>query len=689
MSINTHSFQLGNLEYVLETGKMARQADSAVKVTVGNTVILATLVYDKKNPDAKQDFFPLTVIYQERYSATGRFPGGFMKRETKPSDREVLISRLIDRPIRPLFHKNFTREVQIIITALSLDNSIESDIPAMIGAAACLALSGLPVHNTLAGVRVGLINDEFVVNPSAGDLKNSKLDLVVAGTKTAALMVESEAKELPEDKMLEAVFFGQEQLQVAIEAIEQFASKSEIKKLDWQPKEHNKDIVADITKKAAQDLQAAYSIVTKTERREAINKAREIALADVAEENLSEAQAVFASLEKKIVRQKVLSEKKRIDGRGTTDIRPIEVEVGVLPRTHGSALFTRGETQALVVATLGTEKDAQTIDNAFGEAKDQFLLHYNFPPFSVGEVGRLGPPKRRELGHGNLALRAIKPVMPSYSDFSYVIRLISEILESNGSSSMATVCGSSLALMDAGVPVKSPVAGIAMGLVKEENDFAILSDILGDEDHLGDMDFKVAGTSEGVTALQMDIKIEGITHEIMKVALEQAHAGRAHILGIMNKMIDKSRADISSYAPTITTIQIKPEKVREVIGKGGATIKSIIEATGVTMDITDDGTIKIASVEKEASDKAQQMIADIVAEPEIGKVYEGKVIKLMEFGAFVQFMPGQEGLVHISQICDKRVEKVSDELSEGQEVRIKVLEIDKQGRVRLTMKGIE
>jgi polyribonucleotide nucleotidyltransferase len=694
----TKTFQYGAHTVTLETGRVARQA-SSVLVNMDDTVVLVTVV-GVKDPGKSRDFFPLTVNYQERTYAAGGIPGGYFKREGRPSERETLTSRLIDRPIRPLFPEGFCQEVQIIATVMSLNPEVDPSIPALLGASAGLMLSGMPFQGPLAGARVAYINNQYVLNPTATQLKTSDLDLVVAGTHDAILMVESEAKMLPEAVMLGAVLFGHEHMQVAIKAIHELVDAAGgATTWDWQPAEANKaheQQVADLIKA---ELEQAYTIQEKARRYAAIDVIRERAIktlvTDVAatatETSITETDVVnaFEKLESQIVRSRVLANQPRIDGRDTKTIRPISIETSVLPRTHGSALFTRGETQAIVVATLGTGKDAQLIDALEGERKDTFMLHYNFPPYCVGEVGMVGSPKRREIGHGNLAKRAIVAVLPTQEEFGYVLRVVSEITESNGSSSMASVCGTSLALMDAGVPIKAPVAGIAMGLVKEGDKFAVLSDILGDEDHLGDMDFKVAGTEHGVTALQMDIKIAGITKEIMQIALEQAKEGRMHILGLMKQALGGAREDISAYAPRITTFNINPDKIRDVIGKGGVTIRDIIEKTGVTIDVTDDGVVKIAAVDGVAAAKARAMIDRIVADVEVGKIYEGPIVKIMDFGAFVNIMPGKEGLVHISQICNERVENVSDKLQEGQVVKVKVLEIDKQGRVRLSMKAVE
>ncbi|MGB0513518.1 MAG: polyribonucleotide nucleotidyltransferase [Wenzhouxiangellaceae bacterium] len=688
------SFQYGEHTVTLETGHLARQATGAVLVTMGDTVVLVTAV---ARPEAKpgQAFFPLTVNYQEKFYSAGKIPGGFFKREGRPTEKETLTSRLIDRPIRPLFPNGFMNEVQVIATVMSLNPEVDGDVPAMIGASAALALSGCPFEGPIAGARVGFINGEYVLNPTASQLENSRLDLVVAGTDRAVLMVESQADLLTEDEMLGAVTFGHDQMQVAIKAIRELAEEAGKPKWDWQPEPAPEGLAEKVEQLALEGLREAYTLTDKGQRHEAIGQVKSKLVEELVPEegesqySADEVKGAFHKLEKSLVRNQILEGKPRIDGRDLTTVRPIHVEVGALPRTHGSAIFTRGETQAMVVTTLGTGRDAQIIDAIEGEYKDPFMLHYNFPPFCVGETNHMLAPKRREIGHGKLAWRAMKAVIPTQEEFPYVIRLVSEITESNGSSSMASVCGTSLALMDAGVPVKAPVAGIAMGLIKEGDKFAVLTDILGDEDHLGDMDFKVAGTAQGITALQMDIKIDGITREIMHAALEQARAGRTHILGEMNKVIDAPRTEMSQYAPRLFTMRVHPDKIREVIGKGGSTIRQITEETGTTIDIADDGTITIASANKEAADDARNRIEMITADVEVGKIYDGTVAKIMNFGAFVQILPGKDGLVHISQISDKRVENVTDELSEGQKVRVKVLEVDKQGRIRLSMKDVD
>jgi polyribonucleotide nucleotidyltransferase len=693
--VNVHkkSFPYGSHTVTLETGRMARQADGAVLVTMGDTVVLVTAV-GRKNADPNKEFFPLTVNYIEKTYAAGRIPGGFFKREGRPSEKETLTSRLIDRPIRPLFPEGFYNEVQVVPTVVSLDPDIDSDIPAMLGASAALALSGIPFKGPIGAAKVGYRDGQYLLNPTATDLKTSQLDLVVAGTADAVLMVESEAKVLSEEVMLGAVVFGHEQMQVAINAIRELAAEAGKPAWDWTAPETDKELVAAVAAQVEADLGEAYSITEKQARYTRIAEIKKAAVAALAsgDEPRFAARKVtdeIGRLEYELVRRRILAGEPRIDGRDMNTVRKISVETGVLPRTHGSALFTRGETQALVTTTLGTGRDAQIIDALAGERKEPFMMHYNFPPFSVGETGMMGSPKRREIGHGNLARRGVSAVMPDMTTFPYVIRVVSEVLESNGSSSMASVCGTSLALMDAGVPLKAPVAGVAMGLVLEGGKFQVLTDILGDEDHLGDMDFKVAGSAEGVTALQMDIKIEGITREIMQVALEHARNARLHILGEMAKVITQARPEMSEWAPTIITIKIDPEKIREVIGKGGAVIRAITEETGTNIDIENDGTVKIASVNGAAGREAQRRIELITSEVEVGTVYEGKVVRLMDFGAFVQILPGKDGLVHISQISDERVERVSDKLKEGDVVRVKVLEVDRQGRVRLSMRNVD
>ncbi len=687
-------FQYGNQTVKLETGAIARQASGAVMASIGDTVVLVTAVA-RREAEPGRDFFPLTVDYQERTYAAGKIPGGFFKREGRPTEKETLTSRLIDRPLRPLFPKGFTNEVQIVATVMSLDSDIDPDIVAIIGASAALAISGAPFQGPVGAARVGYKDGQYILNPTRSQLLESALDLVVAGTESAVLMVESEAQELSEDVMLGAVVYGHEQMQAAIKAIKELAQAVGTAKWNWQAPVPNTALKSAVTELVRSGLVDAYKIQEKQARYTRIDELRATVVSKLAAKEGGtgtwEEQAVldaFSNVEKDIVRNSILQGNPRIDGRDTRTVRAIDIKVGILPRAHGSALFTRGETQALVVTTLGTERDAQTIDAIEGERKEPFMLHYNFPPYSVGETGRVGSPKRREIGHGRLAKRGVAPMLPAAGSFPYTIRVVSEITESNGSSSMASVCGSSLSMMDAGVPVKAPVAGIAMGLIKEGDKFAVLTDILGDEDHLGDMDFKVAGSTNGITALQMDIKIDGITREIMKQALAQAKEGRLHILGKMNKVISTPRSEMSEYAPRIVTIKINPEKIRDVIGKGGATIRAITEETGTVIDIEDDGTVKIASVDNAAAQNAVDRIKQITADVEVGMVYKGKVAKLMDFGAFVTLLPGRDGLVHISQISDERVEQVSDKLKEGDTVTVKVLEVDKQGRIRLSMKGV-
>ncbi|MCE9792614.1 polyribonucleotide nucleotidyltransferase [Shewanella indica] len=683
------SFEYGQHTVTLETGVIARQADAAVLASMGDTTVLVTVV-GKKEADPSRDFFPLTVNYQEKTYAAGKIPGGFFKREGRPSEDETLIARLIDRPIRPLFPDGFTNEVQVIITVVSVDPQIEPDIVAMIGTSAALAISGIPFNGPLGAARVGYINGEYVLNPGAEQRENSELDLVVAGTQSAVLMVESEAKALPEEVMLGAVVYGHEQQQVVVNAINELKAEAGKPAWDWTAPVANEELVAKVKALAEEGLTAAYQIIAKHERRDAVVEVKKAAIEKLLEENPEldqrELDGLLGSLEKKVVRSRIIKGMPRIDGREPDMVRALSVMAGVLPRTHGSALFTRGETQALVTCTLGTERDAQKIDSIMGERTNRFMLHYNFPPYSVGETGMVGSPKRREIGHGKLAWRGINAVMPSAEEFPYSVRVVSEITESNGSSSMASVCGTSLALMDAGVPIKTSVAGIAMGLVKEGDDFVVLSDILGDEDHLGDMDFKVAGTRDGVTALQMDIKIEGITKEIMEIALQQAYGARVHILNVMDQAIGSARDDISDHAPRITTIKINPEKIREVIGKGGATIRALTEETGTTIELEDDGTVKIASSNADATKEAIRRIEEITSEVEVGRIYKGKVIRIVDFGAFVNILPGKDGLVHISQIAEERVANVSDYLQLNQEVAVKVMEVDRQGRVRLSIK---
>jgi len=676
----------------LETGEIARQADGAVLVNMGDTVVLVTVVAAKAAMEGR-DFFPLTVDYQEKTYAAGRIPGGFFRREGRPSEKEILTSRLLDRPLRPLFPEGFTNETQIIATVKSLNPAVDPEIPALLGASAAVAISGLPFNGPVGAARVGYKDGQYILNPSTGLTPESDLDLVVAGTEHAVLMVESEANELPEEVMLGAVLFGHEQMQVAIQTIRELAAEVGKPALAWTPPEADVELQSKVEAACGQALGDAYRIKDKMQRYTALSQIRQDTVASLSggdEPLRGELQIMGAieKLEKQIVRGRILAGEPRIDGRDVSTVRPISIRTGVLPRTHGSALFTRGETQALVVTTLGTERDSQIIDALEGERREHFMLHYNFPPFCVGEIGRVGSPKRREIGHGRLAKRGVLAAMPGIEKFPYSIRVVSEITESNGSSSMASVCGTSLSLMDAGVPIKAPVAGVAMGLIKEGDRFAVLTDIMGDEDHLGDMDFKVAGTETGVNALQMDIKIEGITKEIMAAALAQARAGRLHILGEMNKVIGTHRTEMSEHAPRIIEFKINPEKIRDVIGKGGATIRSITEETGATVDVSDDGTIKVFSVDRAAGEEARRRIEQITADVEVGQIYEGRVARLMDFGAFVTILPGRDGLVHISQISDERVEKVSDKLAEGDVVKVKVLEVDKQGRIRLSMKAI-
>ena len=686
------TFQYGDEEFRLETGQIARQATGAVLASMGETIVLVTVVAARE--PSGRDFFPLTVDYEERTYSAGRIPGGFFKREGRPSEKAILTCRLIDRPIRPLFPDGFNNEVQVIATVMSVDPEIDPDVVAMVGASAALAISGVPFNGPVGAVRVGLVDGEYVLNPTASQLETSTLNLVVAGTKGAVLMVESEAQQLTEGQMLNAVMFGHEASQAAITAIESMAAKVGTERWECQAQAEDQDLLDKVSDLVTADIESAYQIADKTERQDAMAAVRDKATAEVLSDDSDDADAerlkgVIKGIEKATVRGRILADAPRIDGRDRETVRPISIETSVLPRTHGSALFTRGETQAIVTCTLGTERDAQIIDALEGERRDPFMLHYNFPPFCVGETGRVGSPKRREIGHGRLAKRAILGVLPSPEEFPYVIRAVSEITESNGSSSMATVCGTSLALMDAGVTLKAPVAGVAMGLIKEGDRFAVLTDILGDEDHLGDMDFKVAGTSEGVTALQMDIKIDGITREIMEQALDQAKRGRMHILAEMDKVISAPREEMSRYAPRITTMSIPTDKIRDVIGKGGVTIRAISEATGAAIDIEDDGTIKIATADLSAAEEARRRIEQITADVEAGTIYEGKVVRLMDFGAFVNILPGKDGLVHISQISDERVANVSDKLTEGDIVKVKVLEVDKQGRIRLSMKAVE
>jgi polyribonucleotide nucleotidyltransferase len=677
----------------METGAIARQADAAVLVDMAETTVLVTVV-GRKTAEPGRDFFPLTVNYQEKTYAAGKIPGGFFKREGRPSEKEVLTCRLIDRPVRPLFPKGFTNEVQIIATVISLNPDVDPDIPSLLGASAALAISGMPFAGPIGAAKVGYKDGSYILNPGLAAVAESDLELVVAGTADAVLMVESEARVLSEEVMLGAVMFGHEQMQTAISAINEFVAEVGKPSWDWQSAAIDEELAVAVKAVAETGLADAYRITDKMERQASVSEVKAAAVAslasgDSARWSTEAVSGACSKLEKSIVRNRVIGGEPRIDGRNTTTVRPIDVAVGILPRAHGSAVFTRGETQAIVATTLGTGRDAQIIDAIEGERKEPFMLHYNFPPFCVGETGFVGSPKRREIGHGKLARRGIQAVMPKMDEFPYVIRVVSEITESNGSSSMASVCGSSLSLMDAGVPIKAPVAGVAMGLVKEGDKFAVLTDILGDEDHLGDMDFKVAGTNDGITALQMDIKIQGITKEIMSTALNQAKDARLHILGEMAKVISEPRAEMSEWAPTIINIKIDPEKIRDVIGKGGSVIRAMTEETGATIDIDNDGTVRIASVDGASGREALRRIELITADVEVGRVYEGKVAKLMDFGAFVTILPGKDGLVHISQISNERVEKVSDKLAEGDVVQVKVLEVDRQGRVRLSMKEVE
>ncbi len=689
----TKTFQYGDHTVSIETGEIARQANGAVLVSMSDTVVLVTAVAQKTAVQGR-DFFPLTVNYQERTYAAGKIPGGFFKREGRPTEKETLTSRLIDRPLRPLFPKGFTNEVQVIATVVSINNEIDPDIPALLGASAALMLAGVPFKGPIGAARVGYADGNYLLNPTASQLADSQLDLVVAGTSSAVLMVESEAKQLPEDVMLNAVMFGHEQMQTAINAINELVQEVNNPPWSWQAAEPDTALSDKLALISREDLTAAYQIADKLERQERVADLRNavvnsLATGDAGSPTADAVKEKFGKLEKQIVRGRIISGEKRIDGRDTHTVRPITIRTGIFPRTHGAVLFTRGETQAIVVTTLGTGRDAQIIDAIEGERKDRFMLHYNFPPYCVGETGMVGSPKRREIGHGRLAKRSILAVLPDEAEFPYVIRVVSEITESNGSSSMASVCGTSLSLMDAGVPIKNPVAGIAMGLIKEGDQFAVLTDILGDEDHLGDMDLKVAGTQNGVTALQMDIKIDGITREIMHQALTQAREGRLHILDKMQLALSEPRQEMSEFAPRFITMRINPEKIRDVIGKGGATIRAMTEETGASIDIDDSGIIKIASVDKEAGEEARRRIELLTAEVEVGQVYEGRVAKIMDFGAFVTILPGKDGLVHISQISDERVTNVSDKLSEGDQVKVKVLEVDKQGRIRLSMKAMD
>ena len=687
----TKTFQWGNHQVIMETGEVARQSSGAVIVNIEDTVVLATVVA-AKNPKPGQDFFPLTVDYIEKTYAAGKIPGSFFKREGRPSELETLTSRLIDRPIRPLFPEGFYNEVQVVIHVLSLNPEVQADIAALIASSAALAISGIPFNGPIGAARVGYVNGEYVLNPGKTELANSKLDLVVAGTEAAVLMVESEADQLSEEVMLGGVVFGHEQGKIAIAAINELVREAGKPSWNWQPPAKDETFILKVTQLAEERIRAAYQIRSKQARRQATDEAYAAVKSALAAEGAAydevKLDGLLFDIEARVVRSQILAGEPRIDGRDTRTVRPIEIRTGLLPRTHGSAIFTRGETQALVVATLGTDRDAQTIDALAGEYSERFMLHYNMPPFATGETGRVGSPKRREIGHGRLAKRALVAALPSKEEFPYSIRVVSEITESNGSSSMASVCGGCLALMDAGVPMKAHVAGIAMGLIKEGNRFAVLTDILGDEDHLGDMDFKVAGTTSGVTALQMDIKIQGITKEIMQVALAQAKEARLHILGKMNEAIGGAREDVSQFAPRLYTMKINPEKIRDVIGKGGATIRALTEETGTTIDIGEDGTITIASTDADKAAFAKKRIEEITAEVEIGKVYEGPVTKILDFGALVNLLPGKDGLLHISQIAHERVEKVTDYLQEGQVIKVKVLETDDKGRVKLSMKAL-
>jgi polyribonucleotide nucleotidyltransferase len=685
------SFEYGNQTVTLETGEIARQASGAIKVSMGETVLLVTVVAEKEAREGR-DFFPLTVNYQEKFYAAGIIPGGFFRREGRPTEKETLTSRLIDRPIRPLFPKGFMNEVQVIATVISSDKDTDTEVAAMIGTSAALAISGIPFQGPIGAARVGYRDGEYILNPALSEKEDSDLELSVAGTADAVLMVESQANILSEEVMLGAVLFGHEQLQVVITAINELVAELDVVQWEWEPVAEDTALTAAVANAAGEMITEVYQISDKMDRYGRMSEVRSQIVDELVTEegewDKDTVKAAISKLEKKTVRGRIIAGEPRIDGRDSKTVRPIFVKTGVLPRAHGSALFTRGETQALVVTTLGTERDAQIIDALEGSFKDPFMLQYNFPPFSVGETGRVGSPGRREVGHGKLAKRGVQAVVPTTDEFPYTMRVVSEITESNGSSSMASVCGSSLSMMDAGVPLKAPVAGIAMGLVKEENGFAVLTDILGDEDHLGDMDFKVAGTEAGITALQMDIKITGITREIMEIALEQARDARLHILDEMSTAINTPRDEVSEFAPRYVTMKIDPDKIRDVIGKGGVVIRSIQEETGVKIDLDDDGNVKIAATDGEAANEAKRRIDDIVADVEVNKIYEGKVVKLMDFGAFVNILPGKDGLVHISQISEERVEKVSDKLSEGDVIKVKVLEVDRQGRIRLSMKEV-
>jgi polyribonucleotide nucleotidyltransferase len=687
------TFQYGQHQVTLETGRIARQADGAVLVTMGDTSVLVTVV--GKESSQPRDFFPLTVEYREKTYAAGKVPGGYFKREGRPSEKETLTCRLIDRPIRPLFPKGFRCDVQIVALVMSMDPEVPTDIPALIGASAALAVSGLPFNGPIAAARVGYSKEgEYLLNPSLEAIAESRLDLVVAGTDNAVLMVESEADVLPEDVMLGAVLFGHQQMQIAIKAIAELADEGGKTRWDWQPPAEDTALINQIKEACLEDIKAAYKIHEKLERQTRLSDVRKAIVEKLCVETdgapeAKEIEKIYHDLESVVVRSQILSGEPRIDGRNTETVRPITIDLGILPRAHGSALFTRGETQAIVTTTLGTDRDSQIIDDLDGDRRDTFMLHYNFPPFSVGETGMMGGPKRREIGHGKLAKRAVAAVIPSQDDFPYVLRTVSEITESNGSSSMATVCGASLSMMDAGVPIKHAVAGIAMGLIKEDDSFAVLTDILGDEDHLGDMDFKVAGTREGITALQMDIKIDGITKQIMECALEQAKTARMHILGIMEQAITSPRQDVSQFAPRYIVLKINPDKIRDVIGKGGATIRALTEETNCTIDINDEGVIKIAAVKGEDGEAAKARIEAITQDVEIGKIYFGKVMKVVDFGAFIEVLPGKQGLLHVSQFSNERIESVYDHISEGQDLNVRVLDIDNQGRVKLTKKDVE
>lgn len=693
----SRTFRFGDNDVTLTTGEVARQASGACVVQMGDTVVLATVVA-KKEAKEGQDFFPLTVDYVEKAYAAGRFPGGFFKREGRPSEHETLTSRLIDRPIRPLFPDGFYNEVQVICTVVSADPEVDPDIPAMLGASAALQISGIPFKGPIAGCRVGYINGQYVCNPHVSQMADSKLDLVVAGTSRAVLMVESEADRLPEDVMLGAVSFGHQQMQVAIEAINSLVEEAGKPAWDWQPPAKNEALIARIRELAFDGLKAAYDIRQKQPRSEKIRAVYELVHETLKKDaeaagteptfDQNEVDGILFEMEAHLVRDRILRGEPRIDGRDTRTVRPIEIRMGVLPRPHGSALFTRGETQSLALTTLGTKQDEQIIDGLTAESRDRFIFHYNMPPFATGETGRIGSPKRREIGHGRLAKRALAAVLPDYDDFQYTIRVVSEICESNGSSSQASVCGGCLSMIDAGVPLKGLVAGVAMGLIKEDNKFAILTDILGDEDHLGDMDFKVAGTEDGVTALQMDIKIDGITEDIMKLALAQARDGRMHILGLMKEAVGSEKRELSTYAPRMITVKINPEKIRDVIGKGGSVIRGLVEETGCKIDVEEDGTVTISSADTAKAEEAKRRIEEIAAEVEVGQIYEGTVTRILDFGAIVQLLPGKDGLLHISQIANVHVDKVTDYLKEGQKVRVKVIEADEKGRVRLSMKAL-